>query len=40
MTDAARWASTDHIVEPAPEFAVPVAHRYEKFLAYSERGGG
>ncbi|MCU1463128.1 MAG: D-xylulose kinase XylB [Acidimicrobiales bacterium] len=40
MTDAARWASTDHIVEPAPEYAVPVAHRYEKFLSYSERGEG
>jgi xylulokinase len=40
MTDAARWARTDRIVEPSSDFAAPVAERYERFLAYSERGGG
>src|SRR5439155_5045425 len=40
MTDSARWASTDRIVEPSPEFAGPVSHRYERFITYSERGGG
>jgi xylulokinase len=39
MTDASRWASTDHIVEPSPAFAAPVAERYQRFLTYSERGG-
>ncbi|MGH3635770.1 MAG: xylulokinase [Mycobacterium sp.] len=32
MTDAARWASTERIVEPDPAWAAPVAERYHRFL--------
>jgi xylulokinase len=35
MTDAARWAGVDHVVEPQPGWADPVADRYRRFLELS-----
>jgi xylulokinase len=32
LADAARWARTDHRVEPDPAWAAPVAARYQRFL--------
>lgn len=32
MTDAARWASTERIVEPDPTWLGPTAERYHRFL--------
>lgn len=32
ITDAARWASTEHVVEPDPAWAGPMEDRYARFL--------
>ena len=33
--DAARWASTEHVVEPDPAWTEPMQHRYARFLELS-----
>jgi xylulokinase len=33
ITDAARWAATERVVEPKPAWADPVQERYHRFLA-------
>ncbi len=38
ITDAARWARTDHIVEPDPLWAAPTTERYGRFLELAKRG--
>lgn len=35
IADAARWASTDRIVEPSADWAGPTKERYRRFLALS-----
>ena len=37
ITDAARWASTERVVEPQPTWAAAVADRYGRFLELGER---
>lgn len=37
MTDAARWASTERIIEPDPAWAGPMADRYHRFLELAGR---
>jgi xylulokinase len=37
ITDAARWASTECVVEPQPSWAAAVADRYGRFLELGER---
>jgi len=37
ITDAARWASTDRIVDPDPVWAGPVEDRYRRFLELASR---
>jgi xylulokinase len=37
ITDGARWARTDHIVEPDPVWAAPTAERYGRFLELAKR---
>jgi xylulokinase len=32
ITDAARWASTERVVEPDPAWAAPMGERYGRFL--------
>jgi xylulokinase len=36
VSDAARWASVDRIVEPDPSWAAPVEDRYARFLELAE----
>jgi xylulokinase len=40
ITDAARWASTERIVEPDPAWAVVIEDRYRRFLELGNRGSG
>jgi sugar (pentulose or hexulose) kinase len=37
ITDAARWASTEHIVEPQPAWTGAVEERYRRFLDLGDR---
>jgi xylulokinase len=37
IADAARWASTEHIVEPHPAWAVAIQDRYRRFLELGDR---
>lgn len=37
IADAARWARTDHVVEPDPAWAAPVQDRYRRFLELGNR---
>lgn len=37
MTDAARWARVERLVEPDPAWAGPVDHRYQRFLELADR---
>jgi sugar (pentulose or hexulose) kinase len=37
ITDAARWASTERVVEPQPTWAAAVADRYGRFLELGRR---
>jgi len=37
ITDAARWASTERIVEPQPAWAVAIEDRYQRFLELGTR---
>jgi xylulokinase len=37
IADAARWASTERIVEPHPAWAVAMQDRYRRFLALGDR---
>ncbi len=37
ITDAARWASTERVVEPQPTWAAAVTDRYGRFLELGER---
>jgi len=37
ITDAARWASTERVVEPQPSWAAAVADRYGRFLELGDR---
>jgi xylulokinase len=37
ITDAARWASTERIVEPQPAWAVAIEDRYQRFLELGNR---
>ena len=32
LTDAARWAAVERVVEPSPDWAGPVAQRYRRFI--------
>ncbi len=32
ITDAARWAATERVVEPSPAWVEPVQERYHRFL--------
>jgi xylulokinase len=32
LTDAARWAAVERVVEPSPAWAGPVAERYRRFI--------
>lgn len=38
MTDAARWASTERVVEPDPAWATAVQERYGRFRELAEKG--
>jgi len=38
ITDAARWASVERVVEPDPAWTAPVRDRYGRFLELAERG--
>ena len=38
ITDAARWASVERVVEPDPVWTAPVRDRYGRFLELAERG--
>ncbi|MDT5016038.1 MAG: xylulokinase [Mycobacterium sp.] len=38
IADAARWASTERVVEPDAAWAAPVADRYDRFLELASRG--
>ena len=40
VTDAARWASTETVVEPDPGWIEPVADRYGRFLELAGQVGG
>ena len=40
ITDAARWASTETVVEPDPAWTGPVADRYGRFLELAGPAGG
>ncbi|OOK83691.1 putative D-XYLULOSE KINASE XYLB domain protein [Mycobacterium kansasii] len=35
ITDAARWASIERVVEPRPEWIGPTKERYRRFLELS-----
>jgi xylulokinase len=37
ITDAARWASTECVIEPQPSWAAAIADRYGRFLELGER---
>ncbi|OBH06845.1 FGGY-family carbohydrate kinase [Mycobacterium sp. E1747] len=37
ITDAARWARTERVVEPDPAWAAPVEDRYQRFLELGNR---
>ncbi|MGA8327825.1 MAG: FGGY-family carbohydrate kinase [Mycobacterium sp.] len=37
ITDAARWAATERVVEPHPSWVQPVAERYRRFLELALR---
>jgi len=36
ITDAARWASTDRVVDPDPAWAEPMQERYARFLELAD----
>ena len=38
IADAARWASTERVVEPDPAWAVVIEDRYRRFLELGKRG--
>jgi sugar (pentulose or hexulose) kinase len=38
IADAARWASTERVVEPDPAWAVAIEDRYRRFLELGKRG--
>jgi xylulokinase len=40
MTDAARWAKTDRIIDPDPRWLEPVAERYVRFRALADETRG
>jgi xylulokinase len=40
MTDAARWAKTDRIIDPDPRWLEPVAERYARFRALADETRG
>ena len=40
IADAARWASTERVVEPDPAWAVVIEDRYRRFLELGNRGSG
>ena len=40
IADAARWASTERVVEPDPAWAVAVEDRYQRFLELGSRPCG
>ena len=40
ITDAARWASTERVVEPDPAWMGPMEDRYARFLELAVRGEG
>jgi xylulokinase len=37
LTDAARWATVEKVVEPNPAWVGPVADRYRRFIGLAER---
>jgi xylulokinase len=39
LTDAARWASTERVVEPDPAWTGPMQERYGRFLELATQGG-
>jgi xylulokinase len=40
ITDAARWAATDRVVDPDPGWAEPIEDRYQRFLELGNRASG
>jgi len=38
ISDAARWASTERVVEPDPAWSNPIQDRYARFLELAEKG--
>jgi len=40
IADAARWATTERIVEPRPAWAAPIEDRYQRFLELGDRRSG
>ena len=38
ITDAARWASTERVVDPDPQWTAATQDRYGRFLELAERG--
>lgn len=40
IADAARWASTERVVEPDPAWAAPAAERYQRFLELGNQRSG
>jgi xylulokinase len=37
ITDAARWAATERVVEPDPAWTGPMEDRYRRFLELAQR---
>ena len=40
IADAARWASTERVVEPNPAWAAATADRYQRFLELGNQRSG
>jgi xylulokinase len=38
LTDAARWAAVERVVEPSPAWVGPVAERYRRFIELASLG--